>query len=249
MTETLRVVILGAGGSSPPPGYAGPAVLVDDGGSRLLLDCGESCLSRLRLLGYNPCDVDAVYVTHAHIDHWAGVFPLMVARCAEGCRALVIHAHPAVAEALRPMIESIAPRCAEPRVEASEEFTVGRMRVVLAETSHSAPNYAAIVVVDGEAKLVYTGDTRLEERVAEALGREGPPRLLVAEANFAAGQEELARETGHMTVNQAFELRERLGAELLIPVHLTPLSLRQLLAYRRMPPRVITPVDGVSVTV
>ncbi len=248
--ETLRVTILGAGGSDPPPGYAGPSILVEDGGVRLLLDCGEGCMERLRRFGYSPCDIDAVYITHRHIDHWAGVFPLSVARTAEGCRRLVVYAHRVVAEELGGVLGSWLPRSVELVLRGVEEsFELGELRVRLVEVSHTAPTFAAAVALGGEYKLLYTGDTRLDESVVERLSGLGAPRVLLGEATFPSGREELAAETGHMTVSQVLELRDALGAELLVPVHLTPSSLRQLLAYRRMPRGILVPLDSLALTV
>ncbi len=247
--ETLRVTIIGAGGSDPPPGYNGPSILVDDGGSRLLLDCGEGCVQQLRRLGYQPCDIDAVYVTHAHIDHWSGVFPLMVSRIAEGCRSLTVYAHPEVARSLGAMREMAPSKIRLEIVEVGGGFRAGRMEVRLAPVSHTVPAYAAGVYLGGSLRLVYTGDTALTEELVESLSALGEPQLLAADATLPTGKEDVARETGHMTVTQALELRERLGAKLLIPVHLTPISLRQLLGYRRLPPGVVIPVDGVSIVV
>ena len=247
--ETLRVVIIGSGGSDPPPGYNGPSILVDDGGSRLLLDCGEGCVQQLRRLGYQPCDIDAVYLTHAHIDHWSGLFPLMVSRIAEGCRSLRVYAHREVADSLGVLREAAPSKIRLEIVEVDEGFRVGRMEARLAKASHTVPAYAVGVYLEGSLRIVYTGDTALTGTLLESLSALGEPQLLAAEATLPTGKEDLAGETGHMTVTQALELREKLGAKLLVPVHLTPISLRQLLGYRRLPPGVIVPVDGVSITV
>ncbi len=244
---SARLSILGAGGSSPPPGYAGPSLLLDSGGARLLLDCGEGCVERLRSLGYSPCEVDAVYITHSHHDHWAGVTSLAVARVEEGCRDIRIYLHKRVAEELRVMIE-LLPGSVNPRTDIVEEgFKVEDIRVALVEVSHTRPTYGALVEAGGSSVL-YTSDTRLDERLFESLSRLSGVDVLVVEATLPSGREDVARETGHMTVGQALELISKLEPRLAIPVHLTPLSLRQLRAYRLLPRNLIIPVDGVTVT-
>ncbi|AEM38508.1 ribonuclease Z [Pyrolobus fumarii 1A] len=242
--------MLGAGGSSPPPGYAGPAILVDSGDARLLLDCGEGCLERLRALGYTPCEIDAVYITHAHVDHWSGLFPLAVGRIEEGCRHLKIYMHGEVAEELKTLLANLMPSKISVEVKpVTDGFRVESLDARLVPASHSKPTYAIGVYHDGSLKLLYTGDTRLEDNVVDALRRLGKPEVLVVEATLPSGREDAARESGHLTVSQALELGALLDAGLLIPVHLTPLSLRQLRAYRRMPRGVIVPVDGFTITV
>ena len=49
-----------------------PAVLVRRGGDRLLFDCGEGTQRQLvRSVGL--VDVDSVFITHFHADHWLGL--------------------------------------------------------------------------------------------------------------------------------------------------------------------------------
>jgi phosphoribosyl 1,2-cyclic phosphodiesterase len=57
-------------------GSKGNATLVEAGGTRLLVDCGFSCLEtekRLAGLSVQPGDLAAILVTHEHSDHISGV--------------------------------------------------------------------------------------------------------------------------------------------------------------------------------
>ena len=49
-----------------------PAVLVPRGGERLLFDCGEGTQRQL-LRSVGLVDLDAVFITHFHADHWLGL--------------------------------------------------------------------------------------------------------------------------------------------------------------------------------
>ena len=58
-------------------GSRGNSLIVEAGGTRLLLDCGFSTratVERLTRLSALPEEIDAVLVTHEHSDHVAGVF-------------------------------------------------------------------------------------------------------------------------------------------------------------------------------
>jgi ribonuclease Z len=68
----LSVFFAGTGGSVPGPRRGMPAVLVRRGAERLLFDCGEGTQRQLvRSVGL--ADLDSVFITHFHADHWLGL--------------------------------------------------------------------------------------------------------------------------------------------------------------------------------
>ncbi len=68
----LSIFFVGTGGSVPSPRRGLPAVLVRRGGDRLLFDCGEGTQRQLvRSVGL--LDLDTVFITHFHADHWLGL--------------------------------------------------------------------------------------------------------------------------------------------------------------------------------
>ena len=68
----LSVFFAGTGGSVPTARRGLPALLVRRGGDRLLFDCGEGTQRQLvRSVGLP--EVDAVFITHFHADHWLGL--------------------------------------------------------------------------------------------------------------------------------------------------------------------------------
>jgi metallo-beta-lactamase family protein len=80
MPATLKVTFLGAAGT-----VTGSKYLVDTPGARVLVDCGLfQGLKELRLRNWRPlpfdvATLDAVLLTHAHIDH-TGYLPLLLKR-------------------------------------------------------------------------------------------------------------------------------------------------------------------------
>jgi len=68
----LSIVFAGTAGSVPSPRRGLPAVLVRRGGDRLLFDCGEGTQRQL-LRSVGLLDMDAVFITHFHADHWLGL--------------------------------------------------------------------------------------------------------------------------------------------------------------------------------
>src|SRR4051794_12081721 len=71
-TMDLSVFFAGTAGSVPTARRGLPAVLVRRGGERLLFDCGEGTQRQLiRTVGLP--DVECVFLTHLHADHWLGL--------------------------------------------------------------------------------------------------------------------------------------------------------------------------------
>ncbi|HZL47624.1 MAG TPA: ribonuclease Z [Solirubrobacteraceae bacterium] len=68
----LSIFFAGTGGSVPSPRRGLPAALMRRGGDRILFDCGEGTQRQLvRSVGLT--DVDSVFITHFHADHWLGL--------------------------------------------------------------------------------------------------------------------------------------------------------------------------------
>ncbi|WP_164089175.1 MBL fold metallo-hydrolase [Sphingorhabdus sp. YGSMI21] len=57
-----------------------PANLLVVEGKPYLVDCGEGCVTQLRKAGFEPGDVEQLFLTHMHLDHSAGVGPLAAFR-------------------------------------------------------------------------------------------------------------------------------------------------------------------------
>jgi len=68
----LSVFLVGTAGSVPSARRGLPAVVVRRGGDRLLFDCGEGTQRQL-LRSVGLLDLDTVFLTHFHADHWLGL--------------------------------------------------------------------------------------------------------------------------------------------------------------------------------
>ena len=68
----LSLFFAGTAGSVPTARRGLPAILLRAGGDRLLFDCGEGTQQQL-LRSIGLPDVDAIFITHFHLDHWLGL--------------------------------------------------------------------------------------------------------------------------------------------------------------------------------
>jgi ribonuclease Z len=72
----LSVFFAGTAGSVPTARRGLPAVLLRAGGERILIDCGEGTQQQL-LRSIGLPEVDAIFLTHYHLDHWLGLVGML----------------------------------------------------------------------------------------------------------------------------------------------------------------------------
>src|SRR4051794_1954008 len=94
----LSVFFAGTAGSVPTARRGLPATLIRRGGERLLFDCGEGTQRQLvRSVGL--VDLDDIFLTHYHADHWLGLPGLLKTLDLRGRdRPLAIHGPPGLRE-------------------------------------------------------------------------------------------------------------------------------------------------------
>ena len=114
----MRLTVLGSGAACPPGGQNSSGYLVetgrdDAGGRRLLLDCGHGVASAL--LAVRPeGDVDDIWVTHMHADHFIDILALRfrVSRLLPGVpaaeRRITLHLPPGGRASLEAILAAVS---------------------------------------------------------------------------------------------------------------------------------------------
>jgi ribonuclease Z len=72
----VSLFFAGTAGSVPTARRGLPALLLRAGGERILFDCGEGTQQQL-LRSIGLPELDAVFVTHFHLDHWLGLLGML----------------------------------------------------------------------------------------------------------------------------------------------------------------------------
>ena len=150
----MRLTIIGCGDAFGAGGRLHTSFHVRSGASTFLIDCGASSLIGMHRLGLQPNDIDTVFVTHLHGDHFGGLPWLLIDAqyVSKRTRPLIVAGPKGIAarfataaEALYPGITGV-PGFALTFIEYQEQkpLTVGGVTVVPFEVKHpsGAPPYA-----------------------------------------------------------------------------------------------------------
>ena len=183
----MRITLLGTGCPAVHPRRWGAAQLIEGGGVRLLVDCGNGCTQRLVEAGHSPATPDALLVTHLHSDHLVDLWQLTVAGWHAGRKGPLrlfapspVLAHARALEAAwaaeraqrlayeaRPDTEAFA--LEYNLVEPGQTLRFGELRVTVIEVDHRPVAPAlGFLFEDGRQRLAFSGDTRPCERLVEA---------------------------------------------------------------------------------
>lgn len=73
----LRITCIGSGNPPVRIGQAATGWMVETGnGENFIFDCGGGVIQNLWSLGIPPAELDKLFITHLHLDHAGGIFPL-----------------------------------------------------------------------------------------------------------------------------------------------------------------------------
>jgi ribonuclease BN (tRNA processing enzyme) len=216
----VRLTVVGCSGSHPGPDAACSSYLIEHDGFRLLLDLGSGALGPLQKVS-DPRDVDALFITHLHGDHWLDLVPFAHVRRHHPDGRL-----PPTLPVSRPGSDRsrIAGAFGRPEEDLADVFdlrdpsdtTIGPFEAKVLRTKHPVETYAVRLTAD-DLVLVYTADTGpfadLPRFAADA-------DLLLAESGFVDDVENPP--DVHLTATQAGELARDARVGRLVVTHVAP---------------------------
>jgi ribonuclease BN (tRNA processing enzyme) len=232
----MRVTVLGKSPAWQDAGGACSGYLLEDGGTSLLIDCGNGVFSKLRRVR-DYTRTDAVVVSHMHADHFFDLVPyafalvyaprqqpVPVARWSgvEDPPRPPLYLPPGGLAVVNKVVDAIGvPDLIERAFDAHEydperELKIGSTTLSFQAVPHYIPTWAIKFIDGAGGNFVYGADHRPNDAIVDfATGAD----LLIMEATLP--RPERSGERGHMTPEEAGEHANRAGAQRLVLTHIS----------------------------
>ena len=225
----MQLVVLGSGTSVPHPRRAAAAFWLETAAGSILLDCSADAPHRMAQENLDWMNLDAVWISHLHLDHCAGLAPLLFGlKWAPGInrrgRPLMIYGCEGMTKLLQAINESGNYRLFEQPfpVECHEFAPTEAPRPIemldglgaqIISTPHRAESLAIRLKDSSGATLVYSSDTGYSESLAEfARGVD----LLILECSFYRDKPT----PKHLELSEAMGIAKLAGPQKVLLTHL-----------------------------
>ena len=189
----IKVKFLGSGDAFGSGGRLQTCIYIESDDTGLLLDCGASALISMKQFGVRLLDIDSIFITHLHGDHFGGIpfFILDSQLISRRTDPLLIAGPPGMKKRVLEAMEVFFPGSSRVKQKFEIIFEelpptvptrLGAVNVTAYSAVHGsgAPSYALRVEVSGKT-IVYSGDTEWTGGLIEAV--DGAD-LFICEAYF-----------------------------------------------------------------
>jgi ribonuclease BN (tRNA processing enzyme) len=214
----VKVTVIGYWGAYPEANEATSCFLIEEGQTKVLLDCGSGAVAQLQNK-IELKELDGVILSHYHHDHMADLGVLTYSRIVDISlektdRPLQIFAHNHDMKAFDSL--GSATYTSVVAYNESTPLIIGSLIVSFQKTAHPITCYAMKIESQLTDKvLVYTADTAFDEALIPFAERAD---LLIAETSFYADQD--GSQFGHMTSEEVAQLATASQAKSVLLSHL-----------------------------
>ena len=189
----MKLVVLGSGTATPHPARASAGFWLETSGGTVMLDFSAAALHRLAQERLDWANLDAIWISHFHLDHFCGLPAYLFAtryspETQNRKKPLTIFGATGLKKLLRSFDEAAGGKLFKQpfpvnvvEIEQLDAFEIlPGVRAVAISTPHTDNSYA-IRLEDNSGMLVYTADTGFGKEIA-AFARDAD--LLIIESSF-----------------------------------------------------------------
>lgn len=175
----MKLTVLGSGTNVPNANRSTSGYWLETSGGTVMLDCGPSVPLRIAQEGLNWPELDAIWISHFHLDHCGGLAPFLAGtkyavEVRERKKPLMIFGPNGITELVERFDAVYDYRLREQRfpvrileTESLEPFQIlPGVRAVSAKTPHTPESHAIHITDASQTTLVYTSDTGFHEPLA-----------------------------------------------------------------------------------
>jgi ribonuclease BN (tRNA processing enzyme) len=255
----MRFTVLGSGSTVPHPKRSSSGYWLSTQGGEIMLDCSATVPHRMAAEGLAWNDLDAIWISHFHMDHCGGLGPLLAGTkhapaMQNRSKELRIFGGLGLKGLIRRLSDVNDYRLLEQPfpieiVEVTElqpfEIVPG-IEAVAMQTPHTDESHAIHIRDTDETTLMYSADTGFDDKVA-AFGR--GVDLMIIECSYV--KDKTVKK--HLELAEAMHLIRKAHPKRAMLTHLYPwwddVDFQEEVAKFSPPCDVIEAVDGLSIEV
>ncbi len=217
----MKLIVLGSGTCVPSLKRNAPGYYLEAKDCKILIDCGSGTLLQLERAGKSYKNIDAVFITHKHPDHFADLMPLIHALRAtpkfKRRKDLFLVGPGGFSEYYDKAIVSVMGR---PRdfsihiIEIEDKLDLEPFHVFSTKTVHSEDSIAYRFEEEGKSVII-TGDADYDQGIIE-LSKNAD--LLIIDCSFPDSM----KTQGHLSSKECGLVAKKAGVKRLLLSHLYP---------------------------
>lgn len=189
----MKLTFLGSGDAFSSGGRLHTCMMVESKSKTFLIDCGASALIGMKKYNVNPNEIDFIFISHLHGDHFGGIpfFIIDAQLIQKRTKPLTIAGPPGTKERVIEAMEVFFRGSSKVKqkfeltiieFDLTKENTFGDIVVKAFEVVHPSGSPSLALRIEHEGKTItYTGDTEWTETLIPASKNAD---LLIAECYF-----------------------------------------------------------------
>lgn len=218
----MKLTVLGCSAAYPGPRGACSGYLVEEGGTKLLIDCGTGVLSNLQQV-VSLQQVTAIVISHFHADHFFDLIPYRYALTRPPYRDIhpILYLPPGGRKSLLKSVSAFnnSPTFFSDHFQVEEYnpkagIKMEHLGIEFASLKHYIPAHA--MAISGQKRLAYSADSGPCDELADIA--QGADLFLCEATRYSIDD----GEWGHLLASEAVGLAKRAGVKRLVLTHFWP---------------------------